>query len=487
MNFIESFLKIVRNSPKNKCIVLENSTINYEELNNASNYIISNIFGNSKIKFCLIFNNKSLEGYASMIACLKFGIPYACIDPDIKNEDYQKITFKYKPDLVIDTVNTKIRDKKKFLINKIDKNFFIEEKSYIIKNDDIAYVIFTSGSTGFPKGVCISHKNIRSFNKWAKKKFKVNSKDIFTQINPIYFDNAVFDFFISLMNGASICPLEIKNTNNLFSCLKYFYNKKCTIWFSVPSILIFLINLDLVKKKYLKFYKFIIFGGEGFPKKKLAKLFQKTDKAKLINVYGPSECTCISNIKHVKIEDLKDNNNLVSIGNITENFKYELISNKKYGKNKELLLKGPGVGLGYYKDSKLTKKKFFLNHSGVPCFKTGDLIKKENGKLYFQGRVDNQIKYLGNRIEIEDIESRINDIDIVLENCIYLKNSNNENIKLICFVVTKNIKNIKNKINQKLPKYMKPTEIIILKNLPKNSNGKIDRNRIINNYYKNHK
>ena len=156
MNFIESFLKIVRNSPKNKCIVLENSTINYEQLNNASNYIISNIFGNSKIKFCLIFNNKSLEGYASMIACLKFGIPYACIDPDIKNEDYQKITFKYKPDLVIDTVNTKIRDKKKFLINKIDKNFFIEEKSYIIKNDDIAYVIFTSGSTGFPKGVCIS-------------------------------------------------------------------------------------------------------------------------------------------------------------------------------------------------------------------------------------------------------------------------------------------------------------------------------------------
>ncbi len=486
MNFIESFLKIVKNSPKSKCIILENSSITYKELNNASNFIIINIFKNSKIKFCLIFNNKSLEGYASMIACLKSGIPYACIDPDIKNEDYQKIMFKYNPDLVIDTINTKIKDKKKILINKIDKNFLAEEKNYLIKKNDIAYIIFTSGSTGFPKGVCISHKNIESFNKWAKKKFKVNSKDIFTQINPIYFDNAVFDFFISLMNGASICPLETKNTNNLFSCLKYFHMKKCTIWFSVPSILIFLINLNLVKKKYLEFYKFIIFGGEGFPKKKLAKLFKKNERAKLINVYGPSECTCISNVKHIKIEDLEEKNNFVSIGNITANLKYELISKKKYGKYKELLLKGPGVGIGYYKDKKLTKKKFFLNRSGISCYRTGDLVKKENGKLYFQGRVDNQIKYLGNRLEIEDIESRINDIDIVLENSIYLDNSNDENNKLICFVVTKDIKNIKKKIYQKLPKNMKPTEIIILKNLPKNSNGKIDRNKIINNYDKNH-
>ena len=486
MNFIESFLKVVKDKPKNKCIILKNSIITYEELNNASNFIIVNIFDSKKINFCLILNNKSLEGYASMIACLKFGIPYACIDPDIKKEDYQKINLKYKPDLVIDTLNTKIKDKKKVLIKKINKNFNITEKNYSIKKDNVAYIIFTSGSTGFPKGVCISHKNIESFNKWAKKKFKVNSKDIFTQINPIYFDNSVFDFFISLMNGASICPLESKNTNNLFSCLEYFHNKKCTIWFSVPSILIFLINLNLIKKKYFEFYKFIIFGGEGFPKKKLAKLYKKIKKTKLINVYGPSECTCISNTKHVRIEDIEDKNNFVSIGNVTANLKYELISKKKYGKNKELVLKGPGVGLGYFKDKRLTKKKFFLNKNGTLCFKTGDLVKKENGKLYFQGRVDNQIKYLGNRIEIEDIESRINEIDTVLENCIYFKNLNNEDNKLICFVVTKNIKNIKNKIYKKLPKSMKPKEIIILKKLPKNPNGKIDRNKIIINYDKNY-
>jgi D-alanine--poly(phosphoribitol) ligase subunit 1 len=316
----------------------------------------------------------------------------------------------------------------------------------------------------------------------------VTPDDIFTNANPIYFDNSVFDFYTSLYHGATLVPLSHELVKNAKQLVKAINDSKCTIWFSVPSLLVYLLTTKALTKNDFKNIKRISFGGAGFPKNKLKQLFDMFgDRITLFNVYGPTECTCICSSYIISVKDFENMNELAPLGFMAPNFGYEILpldpANKNFG---ELTLIGPCVGMGYYNDPERTARSFVQNSNcdfNQLMYKTGDVVERmENGYLHFRGRIDNQIKHMGYRIELEEVEAAFSTLGYIDEVGVVYEKINAELGQIKAFVSVSNDTSdnqaILQDIKNLLPPYMIPRVITILEVLPKNANGKIDRKQL---------
>ena len=466
----------------------------YSEFNKLANKL-ANFLLSKKAKVndvIAIFNDKSVESFALMLACLKIGITYTNLDPNSPEERLNKIIKCCNPSLIF--IDPKFKPFSKKIEFPLEHIITLDNPSspdlqpvldYEITGNTPAYIMFTSGSTGFPKGAVMSHENVLNLIDWAKETFEISVNDIGTNVNPVYFDNSVFDFYSSLFNGASLVPFDHDQTRNPHALVKQIEEMQCTIWFSVPSMLIYLLTTKAISKGSMPSLRTIIFGGEGFPKPKLEKLFELTsERAKLINVYGPTECTCICSSYEITKKDFNDQTILAPLGPLASNFSFEIIPSdpdkKEIG---ELCLKGPNVGMGYYNDPERTKASFIQNPFNYQyhelVYKTGDLVRlDENSHFHFMGRVDNQIKHMGYRIELEEIEAGLNAIEGVKESAVVYQPLGPGLGNIIAFVaLDSGIESsfVVEEIKKKVPDYMVPRKVVPMDILPKNRNGKIDR------------
>jgi D-alanine--poly(phosphoribitol) ligase subunit 1 len=183
-------------------------------------------------------------------------------------------------------------------------------------------------------------------------------------------------------------------------------------------------------------------------------------------------------------------NELSPLGKLSPNFNFEILPIDEGNSNVgELCLYGPCVGLGYYNDIERSNTSFVQNpikKYREIMYKTGDLVELgTDGNLYFKGRVDNQIKHMGYRIELEEIEAALSSLSYINE-CVVVYHRINTELGFIRAIVSVNEDTNKEKINEdlklKIPPYMIPKEVSFLSELPKNQNGKIDRNQIKLNY-----
>jgi len=477
----------------------------YTQINRLSNkfarYLLKKEI--SKQHVVAIFNDKSPYAFCLMLACLKIGAIYTNLDTTSPWQRIEKIINTCQPSMLVFDAEFSIKEKieKSFAhvqcLNLFSKDFKeslqkindknLDETSAINGNNP-AYIMFTSGSTGFPKGAIMSHSNVLNFIQWGKQTFSITENDVLTNANPVYFDNSVFDFYTSIFNGASLVPIEsgfLKSPKKLVAAIN---NSQCTIWFSVPSLLVYLLTTKALSKNDFTSVSRISFGGEGFPKNKLKQLFQLFGNSiTLYNVYGPTECTCICSSYIISEKDFDNMNELAPLGYIAPNFSYEILPLDEMNENVgELALIGPCVGLGYYNDPERTKCSFVQNKKSLftqLMYKTGDVVEKaENGYLYFRGRVDNQVKHMGYRIELEEVEAAFSTLSYVNETGVIYEKLTAELGQIKAFVTlsdkTIDIKIILNDIKDLLPSYMIPKSIILLPELPKNSNGKIDRKQL---------
>ena len=378
----------------------------------------------------------------------------------------KKIIKKTKPKKIfLFTDNLKLKksiylskEKNKKIINRpIIKKFVIKNK-----NPKIAYIMFTSGSTGEPKGVKISHSNLLYLIKWSKFFFNIDDKKIFTNLNPLHFDNSIFDFYCSLFNLASLIPIqknEILYFNKLISKLNIL---KCNIWFSVPSLLNLILNLNnpsIFKKLKVKNF---IFGGEPFPLTSARKIFKYNRNIQFFNVSGPTECTCICSAHRVKKRTFKWQN--LYVGKINSYFNYRIKKINKERNIGELYLEGPAVSQGYINDKLKTKERFYKTRNFFG-YKTGDIVKEYKNKLIkIIGRSDNQVKISGHRVELEEIENTINKIFNLSQSLVVLKNKKTFPYKKLILITNSkklNLNSINKKLSKFLPNYMTPEEVII--------------------------
>ena len=481
------------------------NSYSFAEINTLSNKIARLLLqkGIAKENVVAIFNDKSQYAFSLMIACLKIGAIYTNLDTtspwlrlekilntclpkiiffDVEDFPVKKEISEFLP--FIECVDLKDENFKKSLNGLNDKNL---EETVGIDGNNPAYIMFTSGSTGFPKGAVMSHSNVLNFINWGKQTFSITEEDILTNANPVYFDNSVFDFYTSIYNGATLVPLPhdlVKNPKQLVEAIN---QSKCTMWFSVPSLLVYLLTTKVLSVNDFQNITRISFGGEGFPKNKLKQLFDLFgDRITLYNVYGPTECTCICSSYIINEKDFENMNELAPLGLMAPNFSYEILpldNNKNFG---ELALIGPCVGLGYYNDVERTAKSFVQNNKSLfsqLMYKTGDVVAKgANDFLYFKGRVDNQVKHMGYRIELEEVEAAFSTLHYINEAGVIYEKVTTDLGQIKAFVsisdVGKDARLILNDIKNLLPSYMVPKSIKILPVLPKNSNGKIDRRQL---------
>ena len=472
--------------------------VTFSELEYLSNKIAHYFLGQELKKgdVIAIFNNKSPLGYACMLAALKTGIIYTNLDLTSPYQRIKKIIERCKPKLLLYDMECNIKnDLAELAITSIDlyDNFADRLKTYPalpsavtskVTGADAAYIMFTSGSTGFPKGAVITHANLLNFIAWGQSTFGIGKDDILTNANPIYFDNSVFDFYVSLFSGAQLVPLTNDITREPFTLVKEVAKAECTTWFSVPSLLVYLMTTKALGANSLPSLKRFIFGGEGFPKPRLKKLYEMYGKtAKLFNVYGPTECTCICSSYLIGEKDFEDMNSLATLGYMAPNFDYILLNTDETGRFGELCLKGPNVGAGYYSDHERTEKSFIQNpynpNYNETIYRTGDLVQvDETGHVHFKGRADNQVKHMGYRIELEEIESLLNTLKYVNEAAVIYDRINESLGQIVSFISTSiavDEKKVIADLKELVPEYMVPRKMYILESLPKNQNGKIDK------------
>lgn len=478
----------------------------YEEINNLSNSIARLLLA-SNIKngdVLAIFNQKSIYGYSLMLACIKIGVIYTNLDNTSPLARVEKIIDTCKPvALFFDEVSSDESDldlkHKDIPITILRSENVIQQittydKSNLAATNTVhgsqpCYLMFTSGSTGFPKGAVMSHSNLLNFIQWGQTTFSVTHADVFTNVNPIYFDNSVFDFYTSLFSGATLIPISHEIAKNAPQLVQAINQSGCTIWFSVPSLLVYLLTTKALSNNDFASIKRISFGGEGFPKNKLKELFEIFgSRITLYNVYGPTECTCICSSYIVSQKDFENMHELAPLGFMSPNFGYEILpindDNTEYG---ELGLLGPCVGLGYYNDAERTAVSFVQNKKvsyHQIMYKTGDLVQRApNGYLYFKGRVDNQVKHMGYRIELEEIEAAFSSLPYINEVGVVYEKLSAELGQIKAYVNLNNplkeIKDIAEDIKKVLPPYMVPRKIVVMPFLPKNANGKIDRKQLL--------
>jgi len=235
----------------------------------------------------------------------------------------------------------------------------------------------------------------------------------------------------------------------------------------------------------------VIFSGENLPTKYLIEWMKRCPEKEFFNAYGPTECTGISTC--YKVEDIPSDPHVpIPIGKACANTEILAIHEDgrlaKIDEVAELCIRGSSLSSGYWNDSKKTSAYFVQNPLNDSCqdliYKTGDLVKQlPDGNYIFIGRKDTQIKYQGYRIELGEIEHALQALDRVKDAAVIApKGADEDNPDIVAFVETDedlNVEHILEELRKRVPKYMLPIRIQILKKLPRTENGKVDRQKLI--------
>jgi amino acid adenylation domain-containing protein len=348
---------------------------------------------------------------------------------------------------------------------------------------DPLYAMCTSGSTGVPKGVLICHRSVLDFIPVFCETFGFDSNEVFGNQAPFDFDVSVKDIYSTLYCGASmfIIPKVCFAMPKLL--VDALDDRKITTIIWAVSALCIAAGVNAFKKKVPQYLKKILFSGEVMPIKMLNVWRKYYPDALFVNLYGPTEITC--NCLYYIIDREFENTEKLPLGIPFKNEGVLYLNDQnqpiKVGECGEICVIGTCLALGYYRNPEKTAAAFVQNplNDRYPerMYRTGDLAElKENGEYYFAARKDFQIKHMGHRIELEEIEMFMNAVDgVTRASCLF----DHEKNKIVAYYVGEIEKMaILESLKLNLPKYMIPNIITQVESLPINKNGKIDRQKL---------
>lgn len=484
---MKNVLEFLENSShvSNHKIIDEYGECSYSSLLSLSQRVGSslNILHNQPVA---VFMEKGINCLSAFFGTVYAGGFYVLLNPDLPQIRLKQILVQLESQMIITDQNHLQTAKEYFpdyeilLIenlqnNEIDMNKLNKIRALSLDIDPL-YANFTSGSTGTPKGVLINHVSVIHFIEQFTKTFEINCYDVIANQAPFDFDVSVKDIYSAISTGSTLVIVPKRLFSKPAELLDFLCEYNITVMTWAVSALCLITTFHGLDYKTPQTVKKVLFSGEVMPMKHLKEWMSHLPDAKFVNLYGPTEITC--NCTYHVI-DRNRNYDCIPIGRAFDNKEVFLLNenNQKIidcNQVGEICVHGIGLALGYYNNKEQTDKVFVQNplhhYYNDIIYRTGDLgYLNENGEFVFSGRKDFQIKYMGHRIELEEIEKAIsNDVERVC--CLFLKN------KIYCFYIgNTDKKEIHLKLKDKLPVYMIPNRFIKMDEFPLTKNGKIDR------------
>ena len=468
---LDNLLDILKNGKDKILYKINDDKITYEEGYKRVLELSTNLRkqGNSSV---IVYGHKSIDEFISILSCIVAGRCYIPIDLCTPKSRIEEIINKTSSTLILKNENIEINSIE-CLTTKELNDIYQSKKEYYPQDNKNAYIIFTSGSTGNSKGVPITYDNLNHFIKWIVNlnEFKnCSNLNILSQAS-FSFDLSVMDIYFSIYKNCTIIAVEDNTRENLVNLYNIIKKEKINFLIMTPTFIKMLLIDNYFNDKNFPNIEYMFFCGECLEVNTVRKIKERFSKIKVINAYGPTEATCCVSLLEINNEML--NNELLPVG------KLDTSSVKITIEKEEIILKGKSVFNGYLD---INSNNYYKDNE-ENCYKTGDLGSIKGNLLYCSGRIDNQIKYQGYRIELGDIENNLLKIDGIREAVVIAKYKDNSNIvKLIksFIVLNKDLteENIKYELSKLIPSYMIPKKIVIVDNIPINKNGKYDRKKL---------
>jgi amino acid adenylation domain-containing protein len=488
----ELFEKQVERSPEAVAVIAGQTQFSYRELNARANQLARFLkrFGvgpDSLVGLCV---ERSPEMVIGILGILKAGASYVPMDPSYPSE---RLSF------MLQDANVFVLLTQAHLLDSLpqhngprlsldsDWDIIAKEKTdnptSRVTPGNLAYVIYTSGSTGQPKGVMIPHRGLVNYLSWCTEAYEVAKGCGAPVHSSISFDLTITSLFSPLMVGRTVflVPDGIENLVEALLARDNYSLVKIT-----PAHLRALAEL-MPEDEVAGRVRALVIGGEALHMESLSFWRANAPATRLINEYGPTETVVGCSIYEVAENDATFGP--VPIGHPVANTQLYVLDENlqpvEKGVSGELYVGGDGVGVGYLRRRELTDERFiadpFSGNSRGRLYRTGDLARfNSQGVLEFLGRIDNQVKIKGFRIELDEVENILSQYNRVRECAVLAREDATGEKRLVAYVVcdetaAADLEELRNFMKLKVPDYMVPSVFVSLESLPLTTNGKVDR------------
>jgi amino acid adenylation domain-containing protein len=350
------------------------------------------------------------------------------------------------------------------------------------KPDSLAYIIFTSGSTGRPKGVQVTHRNLLNLVSWHQRAFNVTAADRATLHASPGFDASVWELWPYLAAGASVHVVDETLRTMPEGLRDWIVAQGITISFLPTALAEYMIDLDWPPESALRV---LLTGADTLRRRPAQDL-----PFDLVNNYGPTECTVVATSGTVQPHE--GVYETPSIGRAIDGVNVYIVDEQMHpvpaGTSGELLIGGAGVARGYLNAPELTSERFlsdpFGNDPDARLYRTGDLAcYLPDGQIAFRGRMDEQIKIMGFRIEPQEIIAVLGRYRGIKDSFVTAYTDQSGNKRLVAYVVSATPERTKSGdlrrfLSDYLPDSMLPSTFVVVSELPRSANGKVDRSAL---------
>lgn len=437
--------------------------------------------------FVGIVASRSIPAYAGVLGACWAGDAYVPLNPKLPPDRLSMLLEIIRPvALIVDNAGAKALagcdlhvDPSRVLTNFDElPSHDAADRPQPMGPEDTAYMIFTSGSTGVPKGVMVPTRAVDALVTGLQEIYAFTPDDRFSKAYNLSFDGSVHDLFTAWNAGASVNAVP---ASQLMAPSKFIRERALTVWTSVPSTAIFMQQMGMLKPGVFPSLRVSMFGGEPLPVRSASAWQQAACNSVVDNLCGHTEC-CVHSTLYRMTDPPNVNRGLVAIGKPLPRFAGAVWDENGNpvapGQPGELALSGPQVAKGYFQDAERTASRFPVV-DGKVWYRTGDLVYMDGtGDYHHLGRVDTQVKILGHRVELGEVEAYLAEVcmtDSVAAVAWPVEHGSARG--LVAFHCAKELtaQEVRDALAKRLPHYAVPHQVRTLETLPLTQNGKIDR------------
>jgi D-alanine--poly(phosphoribitol) ligase subunit 1 len=470
---VARLLAVAAKNPEGSAVISRDGEISYRRFVELAGQVAATILKDSRSVYATIRLPQGTQAYASMFGVLMAGCCYSPINVTAPELRRRHIERSFDADVLITNSYFSTPDDHSYrAVINIDQ-MDIAPISAPRPGHHLAYVIFTSGSTGQPKGVMISRSALAHYISWAVPALGLGPKQKVAQHANIGFDLSVVDIYGSLCSGSSLVP--VSDPRDRLLPAEFISDFGITVWVSVPSLIDLMRKSGRMTPTNVQSAKVWFFCGEPLFPQHLEAIFAAVPDATVINAYGPTEATVSCTELRLTADDYHSAcRKSAALGDPIPGMRLELVGSDIPDQG-EIAIFGPQVAEGYWNDEERTRDAFCAPNSrndGPNGYLTGDWALRQGGQIYFERRIDRQIKIQGFRIELGEIDAALRDVGALQAHTVHHAN---ELVSFVAGLADSEIPGLLSRLSERLPRYAIPGRVHILDQLPRNANDKIDQ------------